>query len=148
MKLNYYVYNNEAIACCVLLMVLEKVKEIDYARLLLILPYLLDDRNISFLNKNKKVSIDFFLKKNNIYYNFNNRYLSLLPVTINSLIILSEMNLINFNRDGNICLISMDSCECVVSKRLLEIEKAIPILLDTILNYSTEYLYLNSGVEL
>lgn len=53
MKQIYYIYNNEAIASCILLSVLNKVGKLDIARLCLILPFLLDDRTLIIWQKIK-----------------------------------------------------------------------------------------------
>lgn len=51
MKEIYYTYNNEAIASCVFLELLQKVGVIDIARSCLILPFLLDDRTVKYFQK-------------------------------------------------------------------------------------------------
>ncbi|HGP3328030.1 TPA: three component ABC system middle component [Acinetobacter baumannii] len=150
MKKNYYIYNNEAISCCVLMSVLKLNEKIDYARFFLILPYLLDNRTVSILNSKKTILFEDLLKEGNAFYNFNNRFISLLPVTINCLVMLSDINFIRLDNQRNI-YISLDLKDFPVfenSKRLVEIEKAIPVFLELTKNYSTEYLYKISGVQL
>jgi len=93
MKEIYYTYNNEAIASCVLLSVLNQVDKLDIARSCLILPFLLDDRTVNHLTKNQgqSLSLEQLVKdQSRLFISFNKRYLSLLPVTINSLMILSK----------------------------------------------------------
>ena len=148
MKNSYYVYNNEAIACCIFLKVLRKTEKIDYARFFLILPFLMDDRNVYFLNKDEGIDIEDFFKKNNRFNNFNSRFLSLIPVAINSLIMLTEIGLIGLDKQKNIFLIDKVSSNFSLSERLIRIESAIPILLDIIVNISTESLYVNIWSEL
>ena len=48
MKEVYYIYNNEAIASCIFLAYLQNVKSIDMAQSCLILPFLLDDRTVTY----------------------------------------------------------------------------------------------------
>ncbi|WP_333663247.1 three component ABC system middle component [Acinetobacter sp.] len=148
MKNSYYVYNNEAIACCIFLEILREVEKMDYARFFLILPFLMDDRNVYFLNKGGEIDVEDFFKNNNRFNNFNSRFLSLIPIAINSLIMLTEIGLIGLDKQKNIFLIDNDFFNFSLSERLIRIESAIPILLDIILNISTESLYVNLGVEL
>ncbi|GEM_PF-5914520 len=108
----------------------------------------MDDRNVYFLNKDEGIDIEDFFKKNNRFNNFNSRFLSLIPVAINSLIMLTEIGLIGLDKQKNIFLIDKVSSNFSLSERLIRIESAIPILLDIIVNISTESLYVNLGVEL
>lgn len=103
MKQIYYIYNNEAIASCILLSVLNKVGKLDIALLCLILPFLLDDRTVNYLAKNQgqNLSIEQLIKcQPRLFVSFNKRYLSLLPITINILrrgnIILKSKIIIGF----------------------------------------------------
>ena len=48
MKEVYYIYNNEAIASCIFLAYLQNVKSINMAQSCLILPFLLDDRTVTY----------------------------------------------------------------------------------------------------
>jgi len=101
----YYIYNNEAIACCVLYSIIRIIREIDYSKYCLILPFLLDDKTIVKLKESETVTIEDFIKHNiDIFGNFNQRYLSLLPITINSSIMLSDFHLIRI--DDSISLMS------------------------------------------
>lgn len=96
MKEIYYTYNNEAIASCVFLELLQKVGVIDIARSCLILPFLLDDRTVKYFQKlsgKEKISLEYMIKEQSkLFTSFNKRYLSLLPVTINSLLLLNKNN--------------------------------------------------------
>lgn len=98
MKEVYYIYNNEAIASCIFLSVLNKVGELDIARSCLILPFLLDDRTINYLKREQEsnVNLEQLIKEYpRLFVSFNKRYLSLLPITINALMMLSKGNQIN-----------------------------------------------------
>ena len=46
MKEMYYIYNNEAIASTCILLILQKIPNIEIAKLCLVLPFLLDDRTV------------------------------------------------------------------------------------------------------
>jgi len=52
MKEIYYTYNNEAIACCIFLNLLQTTDTIDIARSCLVLPFLLDDKTVKYIQKN------------------------------------------------------------------------------------------------
>ncbi len=96
----YYTYNNEAIASCVLLAVLQKTETLDIARACLILPFLLDDRTTNYLQniKENHVSIeDLIMQRPRLFTSFNKRYLNLMPITINSLILLNKSNKIEIS---------------------------------------------------
>ncbi|WP_415270587.1 three component ABC system middle component [Acinetobacter baumannii] len=82
--------------------VLKLNEKIDYARFFLILPYLLDNRTVSILNSKKTILFEDLLKEGNAFYNFNNRFISLLPVTINCLVMLSDINFIRLDNQRNI----------------------------------------------
>lgn len=148
MKNNYYVYNNEAIGCCVLISVLRQYGNMDYARVFLILPLLLDDKTVDFINRDNDFNFIKFLGKESMVYNFNARFLSLLPITINSLVILFNIKVIKIDVEGNISLINDSFRDSELSERLKNIEKIIPVFLEAIQPYSTEYLYKALGVQL
>lgn len=145
MKEIYYTYNNEAIASCVFLELLQKVGVIDIARSCLILPFLLDDRTVKYFQKlssREKISLEYMIKEQpKLFTSFNKRYLSLLPVTINSLLLL--------NKNNQIGLTSSEICaksdflygETDMGNRFNEIKKALPFFIRMIENYSTIQLY-------
>lgn len=97
MREQYYAYNNEAIASSVLLFFLQKTNGVNMARLSVVIPFLLDDRTISALQKHeaKNCTLDSFVNDNKrVFATFNRRYLALLPVFINALTVLNELQLI------------------------------------------------------
>ena len=102
MKEMYYIYNNEAIACVCILVVLQKIPNMEIAKLCLVLPFLLDDRTVSLLQKEEYLQMtleDLIDKKSRIFSTFNNRYLALLPVFINAMIILHINGYILFDKN-------------------------------------------------
>jgi hypothetical protein len=95
MSKSYYVYNNEAIASLVLEKTLRLLNEIEISRFLLILPILLEDRIIVKLRTSNFSNFEELLRKHpTLFANFNDRYLDLLPISINSLTLLKEMGVL------------------------------------------------------
>ena len=95
MKEVYYIYNNEAIASCILLSILQEMKSIDIPCLCLILPFLMDDQTVTYLSRIQPSEIDLVQLINDrprLFTSFNKRYLALLPIAINSLILLRKSN--------------------------------------------------------
>lgn len=143
MKEIYYVYNNEAIASCIFLSILNNVDKLDIARSCLILPFLLDDRTISYLSKNKDAEIELeqlVKEQARLFTSFNKRYLTLLPVTINSLILLSNGNQIvlgsEITKKG-----TMNFESKTLGERFYKIEQVMPNFLLMLEKYSTKQLY-------
>ena len=141
MKEIYYVYNNEAISSCTLFSILNEVKELDIARACLILPFLLDDRTTNYLLRNEDTDLDQLIKeKPRLFVSFNKRYLSLLPVTINSLMLLNKSKQIvigekiTTNNSFNI-----DNFE--LGERFIKINRVIPKFVSMTEKLTTEHLY-------
>ena len=143
MKEVYYIYNNEAIASCIFLSVLNKVGELDIARSCLILPFLLDDRTINYLKREQEsnVNLEQLIKEYpRLFVSFNKRYLSLLPITINALMMLSKGNQINIeNQIKTVSNLNFENEE--LGNRFLKIEDVIPKFLTLLGEYSTAELY-------
>ncbi|NOQ75251.1 MAG: hypothetical protein GQ574_24780 [Crocinitomix sp.] len=150
MKEVYYVYNNEAISSCIFLSILDDVENIDIPRSCLILPFLLDDRTVNYLNNN--IDIDFNLEEMisdspRLFTSFNKRYLSLLPVTINSLILLRKSAQILIGT--HISKLDTDVFDSAdLGQRFRKIETIIPRFLMLIDPYSTQELYKILKVQL
>lgn len=143
MKEIYYIYNNEAIASCIFLSVLNKVGELDIARSCLILPFLLDDRTINYLKREQEsnINLEQLIKEYpRLFVSFNKRYLSLLPITINALMMLSKGNQINIeNQIKTVSNLNFENEE--LGNRFLKIEDVIPKFLTLLGEYSTAELY-------
>jgi hypothetical protein len=139
----YYTYNNEAIASCILLSVLNKIDRLDVARSCLILPFLLDDRTVNYLVKTQgqNLSIERLVKDQpRLFISFNKRYVSLLPVTINTLMILSKSNqIIIRNEIVKTETFTFDNAN--LGNRFYKIETIIPDFIDMFEKYSTSKLY-------
>lgn len=150
MKEVYYVYNNEAIASCVLLSVIDKLRKIDIPRCCLVLPFLLDDRTTSYVTKNftdEMSLVQFVNIQPRLFASFNKRYLSLMPVMINSLMILRKGNQIEI-KDHIISNNRLDLSNPELGGRYSTISEAIPHFLRLIENHSTEQLYKLFRVQL
>lgn len=150
MKEVYYVYNNEAIASCILLSVIDKLGKIDISRCCLVLPFLLDDRTTGYVLKNFNSEMSLVQLINSqprIFASFNKRYLSLLPVMINSLMILKKANQIKIS-DRVESNKSLDFLNPDMGDRFKKINETIPAFLELIENYPTEQLYKIFRVQL
>ena len=143
MKEIYYTYNNEAIASCILLSVLNKVDKLDVARSCLILPFLLDDRTVNYLAKNQEqnFSLEQLIKDQpRLFVSFNKRYVSLLPITINALMILSKSNQIIIGSE----IIKPETFtfdNTNLGDRFSKIENVIPDFIDMLEKHTTSKLY-------
>ncbi|WP_370386872.1 three component ABC system middle component [Snodgrassella alvi] len=150
MKILYYIYNNEAIATTVLMSVITKLKRMDIASAPLVLPFLLDNRIVNHLLKDEAnyENIEQFIQSKRLYFtSFNNRFLSLLPVTVNSLMILQKSNVINITDSITINKeFEFDVNE--LGLRFTKIEHVIPIFVALIKNYSLSDLYFIFRIQL
>ncbi|MGV8946468.1 MAG: three component ABC system middle component [Lutibacter sp.] len=144
----YYVYNNEAISSCIFLSILNQTEKLDIARSCLILPFLLDDRTVSYLARNDaELNLeDLVREQSRLFVSFNKRYLSLLPVTINSLILLNKSNQIKV--ENEITNVEIKNIEGELGDRFAKVKATIPKFLSMIENYSTPQLYKILNVQL
>lgn len=144
-------FNNEMIAAISIASVLRHLKKGTIAQLVLILPLISDNKTLNFLAKqNTQVrSIEELIIKNpETIVNFNNRYLSNIVTSLNSIFLLKEMNVICI--ENNITFIDtskLNFSSQQLGKRLQKIiscsEKLAHILDDKI-----ENLYLQLRVVL
>lgn len=143
MKEIYYVYNNEAIASCIFLSILNNVEKLDIARSCLILPFLLDDRTVSYLSRNQDADLELeqlIKEQSRLFTSFNKRYLSLLPVTINSLVLLSNSNQVSLGSEiANNTILNLESKN--LGDRFNKIKEVIPKLLLMLEKHTTVQLY-------
>ncbi|CAA0221916.1 three component ABC system middle component [Tenacibaculum maritimum] len=148
MKEIYYVYNNEAISSCIFLSILNQT-ELDLARSCLVLPFLLDDRTVNHLinNENKVLNLEEFIKEQSrLFVSFNKRYLTLLPVTINSLMLLNKSNQIELGK--NIMNVENFKTEEGLGERFAKVKAVIPKFLSLTEGYTTAKLYKILNVQL
>lgn len=141
MKEIYYTYNNEAIASCILILVLQKIKAIDTARLFLILPFLFDDRIVKQLQVNNISDLEHFISdKPRLFSAFNKRFLNLMPVTINSLMLLKKSNQVNIEREIT-CNSKLKLENSDFGERFNKITKVLPKFVSMLEEHSTTNLY-------
>lgn len=150
MNISYYIYNNEAISTAVLMSVITKLKRINIALAPLVLPFLLDNRIVNHLLKDEinYENIEQFIQSKRLYFtSFNNRFLSLLPVTVNALMILQKSNVINITDTISIKReFEFDVNE--LGLRFTRIENAIPKFVALIKDYSLSDLYIKFKIQL
>ena len=111
---------------------------------------MLDDRTVNYLVRNRDVEIDLeqiINEQPRLFVSFNKRYLSLLPVTINSLMLLRKSNQIKIETDisinGNFGFNYED-----MGARFQKIADIIPLFLTITEKYSTSQLYKVLNVQL
>jgi len=150
MKEIYYAYNNEAIASCIFLSILHKVDTLDIARSCLVLPFLLDDRTVNYLNRNQGVEFDLnqlIKEQPRLFTSFNKRYLALLPIAINSIMLLSKSGQIRIENQIISCgNLNFENHE--LGERFNKIEEIIPMFLLLTEMHSTTQLYKSLKVQL
>jgi hypothetical protein len=149
MKEIYYIYNNEAIASCVFLAVLKQTQPFDIARSCLILPFLLDDRTVNYFANNNNIELEQMIKEQpRLFISFNKRYLSLLPVTINSLMLLMKSNQISIEKE----IVLNNFMDFVIPNtcgdRFNKIRKVLPHFLSIFERYTTTQLYKILNIQL
>ena len=131
MKEIYYTYNNEALSSCIFLSILSKTDKLEMGIAPLILPFLLDDRSVNYINnvEDSDISLNLLIEQQpRLFTSFNQRFLSLLPVMINSLMILKQSGQIEIGTHieaRNSILLKDDN----LGERYTKIEKAIPAVL-------------------
>lgn len=147
-----YVYNNEALGAITIAAVLRYINQMSYAKALLILPFLMHLNTVSFL-KNSATKVrsveELIAKKPQFFANFNRRYESLIPISINSIFILKEMRVIeiskgklNYSADNH-----LDLDNSLLGKRVENIIKASEKL-SKLLEEDASNLYLQLRIEL
>lgn len=101
----FYTYNNEAIACCTIYSVVKQLITITAAKISVILPFLLNDHIVGKLKSTKTQNLlDFIAQNRKIFLNFEGRYMSFLPITVNSVVLLKDFGLIKFEKPHTIVL--------------------------------------------
>lgn len=145
------IYNNEIIGAIAIYSVLKHIKQVTPAKALLILPLILQRDLAIYLSKgnvNLNSIEQLILKKPELLSNFNERYYSLLKLSLNSILMLKELGFINISFTGKIELINHEeefvpeSKMKVIGKRARYIIKAAPkianILKDRIENLTIQ----------
>ena len=152
MKEVYYVYNNEAIASCIFLAYLQNVKSINMAQSCLILPFLLDDGTVSYFmnirDDNDNTLENVVKNRPKLFASFNKRYLSLLPITINSILLLNKNKQIGITSNNIFTKVDFSYGKVYMGNRFERIKKVIPFLASILNKYSTSQLYKILKVQL
>ncbi len=148
MKEIYYSYNNEALASCVLFSVIREMGSIDSARLLLVLPFLFDNRIVSSLKNIEQPSLEQLIEdKPKLFSAFNKRFLNLMPVAINSIMILKKSNQIAINNEiTSVGELSLTDVE--LGDRFENINNVLPNFLILLEKYTTIKLYQMLNIQL
>jgi hypothetical protein len=96
MSINLPIYNNEALASICLGHYLFFSREVSYAKAMLILPFVFHEQTAQRLRGNsKKRSLDeYILSNTDTLINFNKRYIDFLPIGVNAIMMLGEMQII------------------------------------------------------
>ena len=152
MKEVYYIYNNEAIASCIFLAYLQNVQSINMAQSCLILPFLLDDRTVTYfmnIQDDNDNSLEYIVNNRpKLFATFNKRYLSLLPITINSILLLNKNKQIGISSNNIFTKVDFVYDEVDMGNRFERIKKVIPFFASILNKYSTSQLYKILKVQL
>jgi len=145
--------NNEAIASVALGYLIKVYGTISAAKAMLVLPFVLHPPTVRKLRGNSlKRSLEEFVVKNpECFISFNARFVDYLPLSVNAVTILQEMNVIEILRDQlNYNYKSAFSPEYTrqVGKRAGDFFTAIDVLADLLRGQSENSLYLKLKIEL
>lgn len=150
-------FNNEVLAVIALFFVLRHFGEMSSSKVMLILPIAFHNKIISYINDSRTdvKSIDqLIIKKPEFFSNFNERFYSLLELSVNSILILASMNLVLIQADGKIILKSDDESLLLNSMKERDIgARAFSIVraskdIGQLLNQRKENLYLQLRVKI
>lgn len=148
----YYTYNNEAITSYIFLSVLTEVEKIDIARLCLVLPFLLDDRTVSYLNKidDNNITIQQMIKERpRLFLSFYKRFVSLTPVAINALMILNDGGQVLIEKESiMLSKVYQKMEEIDMGARFQKIKIVIPKLMSILKSNKTAQLYKILNIQL
>jgi hypothetical protein len=145
-------YNNEVICAISIYSILTHMKSINISKAILIFPMMSHKGTLDFLkSKNTQVRSleEFIIKKPDYFSNYNERFFSFLTLSINSLILLLEMDLVSI--DNSQVTINpdkrIDINKKVMGVRAFSIFEAAPKL-SVILEDDEKNLYLQLRVQL
>jgi hypothetical protein len=147
-----YVFNNEAIGLIAISSVLKYCKQLSYGQTMLILPFLLHEETRKYLKRSNSVkrSIEeVVVKRIKDFGTFNARFRSLLPVAINSILILKEMGAVEIDtnciryREGRI-----DFDDKSLGKRAISVIQSSEVLSRILVSEEVSSVYLKLRVQL
>lgn len=151
-KSAYYLYNNVAITAGAIVAMLKSTQSIELARVALFLPLLLDDNIVRKINEKDEYSFDNIISLNVLNIsNFNERYRDILPLLMDAISILLDMEIIVLrgvfivNRKFGVCSSVIDECD---SMRLQAIAIAADQLMKVTQNIDLSNMYFRLNVEL
>lgn len=146
-------YYNIPLLSCIIMACIKNKKEINIARLSLLIPMFLDDQIVNRLShKSEAIKLSNLLNLHQrILSNYNARYYTLLPYIITSLTILLDMNVIIIN-NGTIINDSNNSFDDlklkIESQKMQKIINTVDVLLNITENYTTKELFKLLNVQL
>ena len=118
----------------------------------LILPFLLDDRTVMYftnIRDDYDNSLEYIVNNSpKLFTSFNKRYLSLLPITINSILLLNKNKQIGISSNNILTKVDFIYDEVDMGNRFERIKKVIPFLASILNKYSTSQLYKILKVQL
>lgn len=153
MKSSFYLYNNVSLAVGIVCSALRTGRPVSMAELSLLLPFLLDDKIVETLqDRHKYVTIRSLITKNNIALgNFNDRYLSLLPLVYQSLSLMLDVDAITIS-GGMITAKNLQPFDGMIagsgSEQLRKISEATVLLLKATEGADLAAIYKTLKVEL
>lgn len=97
-----FFYNNEGICAFGIMSILEQMGELSYSKAMLIPPLIFNMKIVEFLKSNSKIRSfeEFRLKQVSSVSKFNTMYYNFLPLTINTIVILKDMNFIELEENS------------------------------------------------
>lgn len=145
-----YFYNNIGICSSALITILREFnREVELPKLFLIMPFLSHKQLTNYLSRGNVniLSLDSLLiDKKSYFTNFNKRFYQSLPLTINTLQYLHDIEIIQI-KENKVNLVKNIQYNNAMGKRAEKIYKASKNIVK-ILNESNEKLYLNLRIEL
>ena len=149
-------YNNEMIGVVSLYFVIEKFSTINPSKAMLILPLATHNALVSYLNDSRTIVKgleQLIVKKPDFFSNFNQRFYSLLELSINSILILIKLDLVLIDQHGQLRINSSaqplfeDSKTTLLGKRAQKIIQASSSIADLLIEENPN-LYLQLRVQL
>ncbi len=151
-KSAYYLYNNAAITAGAIVSILNSIDRIDLARITLFLPLLLDDNIVGKINEKSNYSFENIVSLNALNIsNFNERYRDILPLFMDALSILLDLEVIALRGPfivklkPEFCISMLNVCE---SMRLRTISIAASKLINVTQNVDLSKMYLRLNIKL
>ena len=147
MKNIFKAYNNEAFICCVIQSLLIKTNNLDISRLFVFIAILLQDKVIDDSKFKSYECIIHYVKDNpKKFIRFNKIFEALLPLTLNSLTLMSEASEIEINNQD--IILSRYSLSDVSGIRLNKIRGILPHFITMSNDIQTKQLLVTLKIEI